>query len=444
MTEFLRLLRDRNGNLPMIVALMLIPMAICSGGALDFVEQERLRVQLQNSLDRGVLAAAAIDQSQDATALVTSYLRTVPAIATASLTVSDNKTAALRRVTGTATLSYKTVFLKLAGIERLAVNATSTAQEARQNIEMSLVLDISGSMVDNGGMAQLKPAAKSFLDVILGADSAKKVTSVNVVPFSGGVNIGKGVFDYLAGSAYVRRHNLSSCFELLPTDFASGTPIWSTHDQFPHFTYYNYNKSDRQPWWCPSESVAVSYMTNDLTALKAKIDALQPYDGTGTAYAMKWAELLLNPSMQNTMKAISNNGLATIPSAFLGRPAAFNDKSTMKFIVLMTDGQIGFQPRPANILTNTVTTKDIQTPASDNRVLYTDTQGSTFYKQVCTYAKAEGITIFTIAFKVTPQVAANIATCATDASYAYKVDGLDMAQAFQSIATTIKKIRITE
>jgi Flp pilus assembly protein TadG len=444
MFDRFRFLDDRRGSFPMMMSILLLPMVAIAGGALDLVAHERARVVLQDTLDRGVLAAAALEQTQDPRALVVSYLKNIPGIDAADIKVKDNKSAILRKVQATAKMPYKTIFMQIVGIDEMTVSATSTAQEARQNVEMSLVLDISGSMLDNGGMAQLIPAAKSFLDIILNTDSARKATSVNLVPFAGGVNLGAGPFDYLAGGAYARRHSKSSCFELINTDFTSSSvPVWSARDQFPHFTYYNYNVAGKQPWWCPTDSAGVSYMTNDLTALKAKVSALQPFDGTGTAYGMKWATLLLDPAMKNTLKGMATAGVVTIPDDFKNRPAAFSDKSTLKFIVLMSDGQIGFQPRPKSPATNEVTTKNISA-ASDNRVLFTETESSNYYKQVCTNAKANGITIFTIAFKVSATVAANIATCATDASYAYKVDGLDMASAFQSIATTIKKIRITE
>ena len=440
-----RFLGDRVGNFPMMVAILMLPMAVAAGGALDLVAQERARVHLQDTLDRGVLAAAALDQTQDSKALVSSYLKNIPDIATAKLSVDDKKALAFRKVTASVTLPYETVFLRVIGINEINVVAKSSAQEARQNVEMSLVLDISGSMLDNGGMAQLIPAAKSFLDVILGSASSRKVTSVSIVPFAGGVNIGKKPFDYLAAtglSAYKRRHDKSSCFELLSTDFAAGTPIWSAEDQFPHFSINNMTAKGKQPWWCPTEDNAVTYLTNDLTALKAKVDALKPFDGTGTAYGMKWGELLLNPSMAATIKSMAESGVISIPDDFKGRPSAFKDGQTLKFIVLMSDGQIGAQPRPKSLTMNEYTSANL--PSSEQRTLYSTTQSENFYKQVCAYAKKQDIVIFTIAFKVSATVAASIATCATDSSYAYKVDGLNMASAFQSVATTIKKIRITE
>jgi Flp pilus assembly protein TadG len=423
----------------MMTALLFVPMALMAGGAIDLVEQERLRVALQNSLDRGVLAAASLGQTQDPTPLVKSFLIDAPQ--EIEVVVTEEKKTNFRKISATASFRFNTVFMRLANINSLPVSANATAQESRQNIELSLVLDISGSMLDNGGMAQLRPAAKNFLATVL-RDDSKDFTTVNFIPFAGGVNIGDKVFDYLGGASYKRRHTKSSCFELMSGDFAAGTPPWPSRDQYPHFTYYNYNVTGKQPWWCPTASASVAYLSNDLRDLQARVDALLPFDGTGTAYGMKWAELLLNPSMKPTIKAIADKGLANaISPSFSNRPAAFNDASTLKFIVLMTDGQIGFQPRPKDITTNEVTNKNI---SSDARTLYDQTTASGFYDKVCAYAKAQGVSVFTIAFKVNVDVAKNIAKCATDASYAYKVDGLDMAQAFQSIATTLQKIRITQ
>jgi hypothetical protein len=349
------------------------------------------------------------------------------------------------------------------------VGAKATAEDKRQSMEISMVLDISGSMQDNGGMQQLRPAAKAFLETVVNKDT-KDTTSVSLVPFAGQVNVGEKAFDYLVGRDYTKRllpyrssdrHRLSFCFDFLPADFSAGLPSFVDRVQTPHFSFYNIGSTTKQPWWCPDKAT-ITYPTNDLTKLKAGIDALDPYDGTGTAFGMKWGELLLNPSMRPVLSAFAAKGIASIPANFSDRPAAFDDEDTMKFIVLMTDGQIGFQPRPTtdayssigpkkpfvvtekNISDSGMNTTAFRLNYTEMQPAYSDGEAKAQYKQVCDYAKAQGITIFTIAFKVTDAVAANIAQCATKQAYAYKVDGLDMAQAFASIAATMQKIRITE
>ncbi|MFE1601442.1 pilus assembly protein TadG-related protein [Methylobacterium sp. ID0610] len=462
-----RVLADREGNLAILTAFLMVPMVLVVGGAMDLVVYERARLALQDALDRGTLAAASLSQTKEPQALVKSYVDAVPAIKGAQVSVSDDHKPNLRKVTAQATIRQTTAFLKLAGIGTLVVTAASTAQEKRSNIEVSVVLDISGSMYDNGGLAQLKPAAKSFLDVVL-KDDLRATTSVSIIPFAGAVNLGFGVFNLLSGyvpslgekdagpnangqcdpsvlSLYARRHCYSSCFEMVDADFKAGTPLFPKRDQVPHFSVYNISAKGKLPWWCPTDSAAVSYLTNDITYLKQRIDALAPYDGTGTAYGMKWAELLLNPAMRPTVATIGNTGLAPIPAEFRNRPADFGSADTLKFIVLMTDGQIGFQPRPVGSLsgnTGTAEVTDKNVTGSNSKTVYTEAQSAAFYKQVCDYAKAEGITIFTVAFKVDAAVAKSIAACASDQSYALKVDGLDMSTAFQFIATSMQKIRL--
>lgn len=456
--------REKGGNFAVMSAFMLVPMTLAAGGALDFVSHERTRLALQDALDRGTLAAASLTQTQEAKALIESYVNAVPEIRGAQIAVTDDHKINSRKVSASAEILIDTSFLKLAGMNSLAVHASSTALEERPNIELSLVLDISGSMYDNGGMTQLRPAAKSFLDVVL-KDEVKDVTSVSIVPFAGTVNLGFDAYNLLSGyvpsdkekkngpspsgkcepdasSKYTRLHCYSSCFELVDADFNAGVPDFPKRAQVAHFSVNNISTKGKKPWWCPVDVAAVTYMTNDLTYLKQRIDALDPYDGTGTAYGMKWAELLLNPAMQPTIKSMGDSGIAAIPTVFRSRPSAFESDDTRKFIVLMTDGQIGSQTRPKLTTTDAVTDKNVK--SGDARTLYTESQAAALYKKVCTYSKAQGITIFTIAFKVSDSVAKTIAECASDKSYAYKVDGLDMSSAFQSIATSMQKLRLVD
>lgn len=430
--------RDARGNIPLMTALLMIPMTLMAGGAVDFVRYERLRVSLQDTLDRGVLAAASLTQTEDPKKLIRSYLSQVPTDAEIDLKVEENKVTNFRKIVATASVTQSTTFLKLGSINALNVSAKSTAQDERKNIEISLVLDISGSMVDNTGMTQLRPAAVSFIDALIRPDT-KDYTSMSIIPFAGGVNIGPKVFDYIAGPLYRRRHTHSSCFETNALEFSTGLQAFPLSDQFPHFTYYNYGRTDRNPWWCPTDDQQVTYITNDAVFLKARANALKPYDGTGTAYAIKWGTLFLDPVMQPTMSALRKNGSLPIPAAFDARPASYSDTGTRKILVLFTDGAVGFQRRPYKATDNEVTTGNI---SGSYREIYTASAAVSAYKAACDYAKSKKITIFTIAFKVSAADAPSLSYCASDPSYAYNIDGLNIATTFQSIATAIQKIRL--
>ncbi|WP_061935044.1 TadE/TadG family type IV pilus assembly protein [Aureimonas sp. AU22] len=427
------------GSIPLMTALLMIPMTLMAGGAVDFVRYERLRVSLQDTLDRGVLAAASLTQSQDPEKLIKSYLAQLPTDLTYNLQLQESKGTNFRKIVATVSLRQPTTFLKLASVSELPISAQSTAQDERKNIEISLVLDISGSMVDNTGMTQLRPAAVSFIDALIRPDT-KDFTSMSIIPFAGGTNIGPKVFDYLAGPLYKRRHLVSSCFETNTLEFSTGLQAFPLSDQFPDFTYYNWGKTDRKAAWCPRDDQQVTYITNDVALLKARANALQPYDGTGTAYAIKWGTQFLDPAMQPMMSALRKNGSLPIPAAFDGRPASYTDTGTRKILVLFTDGAVGFQPRPAKTTDNVVTGNISCTNCS--RQIYSASEAVSAYKAACTYAKSKKITIFTIAFRVSAGDAPSLAFCASDPSYAYNIDGLNIATTFQSIATTIQKIRL--
>ena len=44
------LLKDRRGNVAMMAALLMVPLTVISGGAVDFMLHERLRSSFQNDL----------------------------------------------------------------------------------------------------------------------------------------------------------------------------------------------------------------------------------------------------------------------------------------------------------------------------------------------------------------------------------------------------------
>src|SRR5690606_9540943 len=68
----------------------------------------------------------------------------------------------------------------------------------------------------------------------------------------------------------------------------------------------------------------------------------------------------------------------------------------------------------------------------------------------CSAAKNQGVIVFTIAFGLRAGVSAEDAaaqlmqSCASSPSHFYRVDGLDIITAFQSIANAIGKLRLTQ
>lgn len=419
----------------MMAGLLFLPLALAAGGSIDLIQHEAYRSQLQNGLDRGVLAAASLSQTKAAKATVEGYLKTMRLPDGVVLKVDEVTTTNTKKVSAQAQFAFATTFLQLAGISTLPVFAAASAEEKRQNIEMSLMLDMSGSMNDGGKMLKLKPAAKQFVDTMLGK-GANAYTSLTVVPYAGGVSLGTGLFDVMQGK---RLYTHSSCVLLDDSDYGLGVPKVSLRTQLPQFTEYNYGRDYLGPWWCPKEETSIVPLSNDATTLKQQIENFRMYDGTGTAIAMEWGLTFLNPAARSVVSQAATKGL--VPEVFSSRPSDFNSPSTMKIIVLMTDGEISVQRWPNDIYK--VPSMGNKANPNDNHNLQTVDQARAKFFVVCNAAKASGVTIFTIGFQVNNQAKADLLSCASSASHAYNVDNLDIATAFQSIATTIQKIKLT-
>lgn len=427
---------DARGNVGMVFGLALVPLIALGGAGVDIARYETIRVELQDGLDRGVLAAASLTQNRDPKSVLKDYLKNLSYANDLTLDLDYQTALNQRTVTASASYTVDTTFIKLVGVDRMTVSAVSTAQEAKKKIEMSLMLDMSGSMNDNNRIKNLKTAAEAFIDQMV-TEQSKAYTTISIVPYAGHVNVGAAVFDKLGGN---RLQSNSSCFELGETASAYGSDpmTFKGAAQVPQFTHWNSDPKKQKvmrPWWCPIESTSITYLSNDADALKAKIKALEMHDGTGTQNAMQWGYTLLNPASKNVINAAIATG--KMDSKFADRPVAFNDADTMKVIVLMTDGAITQQFRP----------KDYNRDPNlepQNKEISSAPTNATRLSNVCTKAKANGIIVFTIGFEVTGEATKQMTNCATSPAHYYPTSGAGITDAFKSISISIKKLRLTQ
>jgi Flp pilus assembly protein TadG len=429
---------DTRGNVAAITVFLLVPLLVMAGGATDIARQESYRAKLQDSVDRAVLAAASLDQKDTVAKTVSEYLKSLSFAGDVTVTPTYVTKTNSKTVTVTASYVMPTYFLHFIGKENLTITASATAEEKRTNIEISLMLDVSGSMKDKLSgtntrrIDEMKTAAKAFLDIVL-TDTAKEYTSVNIVPYAGDVNVGASIFNGLGGA---RTHNNSSCFEYYNSNYTGGMPNLAGRAQVPHFSQSNWNQTtaDQDKGWCPSESSAISIFSDSASALKTRITNYRMADGTGTAIAMDWGILLLNPALRPYVQQAAQIGM--VPNKFKDRPADWNDLNTKKFVVLMTDGGVSDQYRPKD------PNKDINTQPSNNTV-QNRASAVALLQTFCTFAKGKQVTVFTVGFEVPSTYESEMRSCATNASHYYPVKGLNLTKAFESIATAIQKIKLT-
>ena len=175
----------------------------------DLMRFEMERAKLQSTLDRAVLAAADIDQSLDPAMVVNDYF-TKSGLGGSVTGVTVTQGLGYRSVSATARKSVSTQLVHMLGIESMSAPASGAAEERVDNVEISLVLDISGSMGSNNRMTNLRSAGHEFIDAIFDNSAANKV-SLSIVPYNGQVNIGPDLIDKYN---ITHRHTNTYCVDL--------------------------------------------------------------------------------------------------------------------------------------------------------------------------------------------------------------------------------------
>ena len=285
MTALAGFRQDVVGGFTPFVLMSFLIMMLASGMAIDFMRHEMARADLQNALDRGVLAAADVDRaiplladsedtgaegaggtleaSSDASAteletatraLVLDYMKSrsykAPIL---NIDVDSPEIKGGRRVTASANYELNTFFLNMMGLDTMIVPASSQAQDNASNVEIALVLDVSASMsaestkVDplvlaSGGststptrLTDLKDAAKKFIGEVLTEDN-KDRTAISIVPYSAQVNMS----DVMA-EAYTldTHHTYGNCIDFSAQEYKDTTiRANETHTQTKHFVDY--------------------------------------------------------------------------------------------------------------------------------------------------------------------------------------------------------------
>jgi len=142
--------KDDEGGLIILTLLLLISMLVVGGMATDFMRYESERTKLQSVSDRAVLAAASLNQTVGAADVIENFFEVegYGGAITTDLTNPDSvdRSDSNSAITIESQVSVDTFYLRLIGMDTLTAPASSSAIAGSGNVEVSLVLDISGSM----------------------------------------------------------------------------------------------------------------------------------------------------------------------------------------------------------------------------------------------------------------------------------------------------------
>jgi hypothetical protein len=343
----------------------------------------------------------------------------------------------------------------------LRLSAFSEAEERINNVEISLVLDISGSMGSGDKMANMRDAAYTFVDAVIN-DATEDLVSVSVIPYSEHVSAGEDIINEFWVD---RTHNYSHCIEFEQDDFNTttmGLNNWGNpkrYDQVQHFYWGNTSWNQRTNPVCPDGDYEdIIAFSQDTDELKDQIGRLVPRGSTSIFAGMKWAAGMLDPSFRPINDRLSRRGKSD--TEFSNRPVDFTDPETLKTVILMTDGQNHFSKRiNPQVYANSSHYSHWNNNNFDwwvNRNVnwnqrgawstdkYWPDYGDTLLSSVCSAAKDKNIVIWSVGFEVTDHGANVMRDCASSPSHFFRVEGVEIKEAFSAIARQINQLRLTQ
>jgi Flp pilus assembly protein TadG len=368
-----RFRREEDGSIILFSLFLFVLMILIGGMAVDLMRFETRRVHVQNTLDSAMLAAADLDQDLDPEDVVRDYFATAGYDPNGvTVAVDETRLGGVdlvgRSISASTRVNVPTIFMHMLDVPLLSSPVSSAATENIQNVEISLVLDISGSMrwtetnnvqpstLDGRNrINELRKAvrgfAKSVLQVSCETDSngvetctqpdSTSSTTINIIPYAGHVNPGPEMFTILGGN---RWHSWSSCKEVTNADFGNGDLPRNSGNQLPHFMNWTPGTGGWVNWgWCPKDDASILYASNDYQEIVDFITNIKLHDGTATHVGMKYGVALLNPSSRDEFGLLADAGV--IEDEYRNRPADFDEEDVVKYIVLMTDGATTGQHR---------------------------------------------------------------------------------------------------
>ncbi len=537
-----RFQRKEDGSLIVFSLFLFVTMLMVAGMAVDLMRYESNRVRLQSTLDRAVLAAASLDQSLSPEAVVLDYFdRAELGAYIESDNIVATNTLTARQVSAQAGIDMPTTFMRLLGIDNLTAPAAGTAEESASRTEVSLVLDVSGSMNGwtSGGrkISVLRDAATQFVNILMCNPAAPDATtnctveadtvSMSVIPYNQQVQATPEIFDQLN---VTQEHTQSYCITFDDLDFSTAamdpTYLFKRTGHFDNYPYYYYGAeadsfecqvfSSGKPWAVLRKILP---MENEPQDLRDMIDDLWAGGNTSIDLGMKWGTAFLDPAFQPVVQGLINDGV--VDQAFDDRPFLYTENGIKKVIVLMTDGVNTSQyylhndkrSGPSGIYYNTMDEDDtdyysIYRASTDSyywnydddwhdhpfgegqyRVCsgsrwwrhcwwesepgdaveltfpqlwaklpwgfyeqywwlgdagdrYGNSDKNTKLAEICTAAKDQNITVYTIGFEVTSSSASIMQACASSPAHYFDVDGADLSDAFAAIARQISALRL--
>lgn len=486
-----RFVENADGNFAMLSAIATMSLALTVGLAVDTAVLRKERQNMQSSADVISLAIAKeeLTRSGDMIALGNSFLDARYGNNAVTITdarkTGDEYSVELSQTAGT-------IFMKLLNKSTVDLRVSSTTTYERLNLDLSLVLDNTGSMRGRK-LAALKTASNTLVDTLMDGQPSAAGTQIGLVPFAQWVNVGadgtpQPWLDIRGQSSQnqtyfdspVSRVDLynsmgkarNGCVEnrLPPYDIDDTTADPSDPNTLFQPAFH--------PDMADTQRGAYTYLAdnsggNSLARLRntAKYGAALPAGALGPAFAIDTscsdARREVTPLTNNkrTVKRAINamyaqgytniaNGAAwgfraVSPNAPFTQGRPYSDVKTRKAMVILTDGMQTIGGPRGGFSSGYTPFGFLGEPAVNGKTRLTGTNAKSALDskllEVCAAAKAKGILVYTITFELRDAATKQtMQTCASNpAMYFDARSASELTPAFKKIASSLSSLRIS-
>ncbi|HJV43311.1 ubiquitin-activating E1 FCCH domain-containing protein [Caulobacter sp.] len=221
-----RLKGDQRGAIAVQFALLAIPLSILVFALVDLGRVSLQRRQMQDALDAATLFAARSTAVTDAGLEAVGDPAFMAEIAGMNLGLTASnatfKAGVDNHIIGTATATLKPIIANLWTKSDFTVTATSDVVRSSVDLEVAVVLDITGSM-SGSRITDLKTGASDLVDIVVKDVQEPFYSKVAIVPYSVGVNVGSAYADAIRGPVTARTiTNISKANPAVVTSAAHG------------------------------------------------------------------------------------------------------------------------------------------------------------------------------------------------------------------------------
>ena len=448
------LVKNDRGSVAIMFGLTIFVVFTIVGSAVDYGRAMLARARLQAAVDSSVLAAARVWQLENSLELaeekaLAHFASNKPSDPSRVVEFTPNMVDSTFTMIGETVV--RTPFLSFVNHPTITVATRGQALiagggNAGTNLEVSLMLDVTGSMAGSK-IDDLKLAAKDLIDIVIWADQAEFTSRVALAPFSTAVNagaLGPSVaynptsslsFKQRSGGNSTRYRTSTYCISER-TGAAAFTDAAPTGNNRIPRAYQTGNNTACIP------SAPIVPMTSNKDALKTVVDGFTANGMTAGHLGTAWAWYLLSPNWANVLP----EGSKPQPYSMLHEVGEKGQPLLKKVAVLMTDGE--YNQQYCNSTTNNTagaTIPDYDTGTSGANCKSPNGASTKQARDMCKAMNEAGITVYTVGFDLPGpkggKDADSVVTlrgCASEPHMFYNTKtGDELRNAFRHIATSI-------